>query len=878
MWKLTTAFSRLACLALCSQSVQANVIGIDIGSTFMKVALVQLGVPLEIVTNTISKRKTEVCITFDRGERYFGSDAYGLMSRKPQSSFTKFGRMLGRSMEHATVKDILSQYYSMDMYQNDTRGGLSIKLGDADYSPEELTAMLLGHAKDFTKAFGGKEIRDCVLTVPSFYTFHERLALKNAAEIAKLKVLALIDENTAAALQYGKDRVFEENHTVLYFNMGAASTQVTITTYGSYVGKEGYKNKTIGTFDVIAKAWDENLGGTDFDLKLTNYFADEFNKKSGGEIRDVPRAMAKLRAQATKSKQVLSANSEIPVKINSLHNDVDFTVHITRAKFEQLSQDLFARVTLPISEALAQANLTVADLDGVELLGGGMRIPKIQSILGDFFVDKQLGVHLNADEAMALGAAFHAANLSTAFKVRKTGMTDFTTHAVNVSVKSIIKEVGLLGSLFGTDEAAAEEAKSWSRVTTLFKAQNRFDLKKTIAFHHDHDIICDLTYPDPSSLPPSLSPQIAILNVTGIEAFAKEMAAKGLDKPKIHLTFKLEGRGVTLSKAEATVEEVVAATNESASDTNKTVNESASNETGNETGAEDNATANTSKSKTEKASKKPKKKQYRRELKVEQDFTLPETKARSPVEVDTSLEKLANLNKLDDERHEKEEAKNTLEGFLYATRNRIYDEDELAAKVSTEEQREELLTLVSESADWLDDEGFDESAAVYKAKKKDVVTLSDPIFLRMEEFVARPKAVEATEKRLVDIRALMKKWETTMPQVTADERADVIALLEKSKQWIDEKTEAQEKLSRHEPPAFLVKNLEAQLKPVTTLVTRLSRKPKPLPPKKNKTNSTNGTATKNETASEQEKNETTTDEKVDEPDAEEETSTGSDEL
>ena len=127
--------------------------------------------------------------------------------------------------------------------------------------------------------------------MPSFYTVHERQALKAAVEIANMKVLSLIEENTAAALQYGKDHVFDEaNHTVLFYNMGASATQVTITTYGAYSGKENGKNKSIGIFEVNAKAWDEHLGGTDFDLVLTELFADEFNAMWGkGDVREVPR-------------------------------------------------------------------------------------------------------------------------------------------------------------------------------------------------------------------------------------------------------------------------------------------------------------------------------------------------------------------------------------------------------------------------------------------------------------------------------------------------------------------------------------------------------------------------------------------------------------
>ena len=485
-----------------------------------------------------------------------------------------------------------------------------------------------------------------------------------------MKVLSLIEENTAAALQYGKDRVFDEaNHTVLFYNMGAASTQVSIATYSAYSGKENGKNKSIGIFEVNAKSWDAELGGTDFDMVLTELFADEFNTQWGkGEVREHPRAMAKLRAQALKTKHVLSANTEIPVKVNSLHDDLDFKMHITRTAFEEKAAGLLARITTPIDEALAKAELTVEQLDSVEMIGGAQRIPKIQSILGEYFGGKPLSVHVNADEGAALGAAFHAANLSTSFKVRKTGMVDFTTLPVAVGLKSIPKDVGLLGGLFGgNNKEAEEEAMAWNKSTTLFKEGSKLDSKKTIAFHHDYDIACNVSYDASATLPATASDRIAAYNITGIANFAKEMAAKGLDKPKVTLTFRLDSSGLlSISKAEATVEVAPDPVNETAAnETAAEEDETAAEE--DETAAAANATdANATdtkdkkkdkKSKKKDKEKKEKKKVYRVELDVTKDYALEIAKPHGPAEVENSLAKLANLQRLDQLRKEKEEAK-----------------------------------------------------------------------------------------------------------------------------------------------------------------------------------------------------------------------------
>jgi hypoxia up-regulated 1 len=198
----------------------------------MKVALVAPGAPLEIVNNFQSKRKTPTAITFYRGERMFGADSMALMSRKPDLSFSRIYRLLGKTPTHPAVEQMAKDYFPYKVYGNDTLGGTAcLKQEETFYTPEEMTAMLMQHAKAMTANYGGKQIKDCVITVPSFFTQHERRALYSAADIADLRVLSLIEENTAAALHYGIDRVFEEPKTVLYYNMGASSVQVSVVTY-----------------------------------------------------------------------------------------------------------------------------------------------------------------------------------------------------------------------------------------------------------------------------------------------------------------------------------------------------------------------------------------------------------------------------------------------------------------------------------------------------------------------------------------------------------------------------------------------------------------------------------------------------------------------
>lgn len=376
--------------------------------------------------------------------------------------------------------------------------------GVDSYTPEELISMVLKHAEEITVAYGkekGNEftsVQDIVLTVPAFATQAERQAYLDSAALADFKVLGLIEENTAAALNFGMDKTFEEPKVFLFYNLGASALQVSVIKYHAYQvpeSKHSKKMKTVGSIEVLGKAWDETLGGNAFDNRLVDYMADHFNRewrKAGGHNKDVrenPRAMTKIRLQANKVKHVLSANQEIPVHLDALHDDMSLSMHITRPQFEELCDDLMERAVAPVHKAIKMANLTLDDIDEIELIGGGMRVPKVQADLSAALGGKEVGLHINSDESMALGAAFFGANISTAFRVRTVGLTDINPFPVQVTLNDLEKA------------AAKGGEEPWNKEATVFKAAGKLGQKKTITFTHDADVHCALDYADPETLP-----------------------------------------------------------------------------------------------------------------------------------------------------------------------------------------------------------------------------------------------------------------------------------------------------------------------------------------------------------------------------------------
>jgi hypoxia up-regulated 1 len=310
-------------------------------------------------------------------------------------------------------------------------------------TPEELVAMSFQHIKEICEVDAGMPVTDAVITVPEFWTQKERQALLDAAEIAGISVLSLVNENTAAAIQYGIDRkpVANETHRAIFYNMGSTSTKVSLAEFTSYP-ERGKKNKTVGQFEMLSVAYDETLGGQAFEVRIMDHLVTEANKMfhaKGNKQMDVrtnQRAMAKLRVAAVKAKAVLSANKDTPIFVSSLANDIDFKTMLSRDKFIELSGDLIDRAVAPLKRVLDDKNFTPADIDAILIIGGGVRIPAIQSALKEF-IKRDLGQGLDGDESMALGAVFRAANLSTQFQVRKFGMIDVTPFPVGVRLANL---------------------------------------------------------------------------------------------------------------------------------------------------------------------------------------------------------------------------------------------------------------------------------------------------------------------------------------------------------------------------------------------------------------------------------------------------------
>lgn len=371
----------------------AKIIGIDLGTTNSAMAVMQSGKP-EIIANSEGNRTTPSVVAVNKnGERLVGQVARRQQVTNPKNTIYEVKRLIGRQFKDAEVqRDLKLMGYEIVKSGN----GVKVKMGDKEYSPEEISAMILGKLKADAEAFLGDKVTEAVITVPAYFDDSQRQATKDAGKIAGLEVKRIINEPTAAALAYGLDKEAKADEKIAVYDLGGGTFDVSILELGD------------GVFEVKSTNGDTHLGGADFDRAIINYFAAEFKKEHGIDITEDKAAMQRLRDEAEKAKIELSTAQEVDVNLPFLTADADGPKHfehkLTRAKLESLVADLIDKTAGPCEKALKDAGLKASDIDAVVLVGGMTRMPAVQEKVKKIF-GKEPMKGVNPDEVVAIGAA-----------------------------------------------------------------------------------------------------------------------------------------------------------------------------------------------------------------------------------------------------------------------------------------------------------------------------------------------------------------------------------------------------------------------------------------------------------------------------------------
>lgn len=381
------------------EEVVGTTIGIDLGTTYSCVGVFKNG-QVEIIANDQGNRITPSYVAWAEGERLVGDAAKNQATINPENTVFDVKRLIGRKFKDKTVQAD-KKLFPFKLIDKKGKPYVEVIVGGETkhFAPEEVSSMILQKMRTTAENYMDKEISHAVVTVPAYFNDAQRQATKDAGTISGLKVERIINEPTAAAIAYGLEKKSGEKN-ILVFDLGGGTFDVTLLTIDN------------GVFEVLATNGDTHLGGEDFDQRIMKYFMKIFKKKHKISLTKDKRAMQKLRRESERVKRALSTQPQARAEIEALIDGIDFSEQLTRARFEELNQDLFKKTLGPVKKVMEDAGLKKSEVDELVLVGGSTRIPKVRSMLEDYFNGKKPNTGINPDEAVAYGAAVQGGILS----------------------------------------------------------------------------------------------------------------------------------------------------------------------------------------------------------------------------------------------------------------------------------------------------------------------------------------------------------------------------------------------------------------------------------------------------------------------------------
>jgi hypoxia up-regulated 1 len=499
--------------------VWTTVIGIDYGTDWIKVSVIKPGGKIETVLNRESKRKTNNVINIRNGIRTYGIEASNLGTRFPEGTFPNLKHLVGKLVSDPIVEEY--QSLNSNVLAKSSRNTVQFEHEGKTYLVEELVAMLLAHAKKQAESYASIQVSGAVITVPPHFTIFERQAILDAADIANLRVYALIHDETAVAINFAVGKQFNKKEYHIFYDMGAGTTVATLASFQS--GQDKKQNvKNLVDLEIKGHSVEE-LGGQMIDLRLQKHLADDFmnqhSKRLDGSIFDNPKAMARLLKEANRCKSILSANQNVMSSVENLMQGVDFKTTVSRKTLEDLNADLFEKVTKPIEQVLQKANITLDHVKSLVLFGGGVRVPAIQNKLREYVGESKIARNVDGDEAAVFGAVLHAARVSASFRLGQT-----------VRVKDLNPKP--IQVLYET------EKKGKYLTTVLFTPESHLGSRKLMTFKRVSDFDIQVAYRGDESIP------IVTVKVKGLSEAMEKYKEKALSEPKVKVQIGLTDSGM----------------------------------------------------------------------------------------------------------------------------------------------------------------------------------------------------------------------------------------------------------------------------------------------------------------------------------------------
>uniref|UniRef100_H0X1I3 Heat shock protein 105 kDa n=1 Tax=Otolemur garnettii TaxID=30611 RepID=H0X1I3_OTOGA len=807
-----------------------SVVGLDVGSQSCYIAVARAG-GIETIANEFSDRCTPSVISFGSKNRTIGVAAKNQQITHANNTVSNFKRFHGRAFSDPFIqKEKENLSYDLVSLKN---GGVGIKVMYMDeehlFSVEQITAMLLTKLKETAENNLKKPVTDSVISVPSFFTDAERRSVLDAAQIVGLNCLRLMNDMTAVALNYGIYKqdlpsLDENPRIVVFVDMGHSAFQVSACAF----------NK--GKLKVLGTAFDPFLGGKNFDEKLVEYFCAEFKTKYKLDTKSKIRALLRLYQECEKLKKLMSSNStDLPLNIECFMNDKDVSGKMNRSQFEELCAELLQKIEAPLHSLMEQIQLRVEDVSAVEIVGGATRIPAVKERIAKFF-GKDISTTLNADEAVARGCALQCAILSPAFKVREFSVTD-----------SVPFPISLIWNHDSEDtEGYVSSIISQCHVSCSVYLVLNTSYKNALAFESFYGTIRLI---------------LSILSTLCRFVVQNVSAQKDGEKSRVKVKVRVNTHGIFTISTASMVEKVPAEENEGASveadmeclnqrppensDIDKNVQQDNS-EAGTqpqvqtdgqqtsqsppspELTSEENKIPDADKANEKKVdqppeAKKPKIKVVNVELPIEANLVWQLGKDLLNMYIETEG-KMIMQDKLEKERND---AKNAVEEYVYEFRDKLCGPYE---KFMCEQDHQNFLRLLTETEDWLYEEGEDQAKQAYVDKLEQLMKIGTPVKVRFQEAEERPKMFEELGQRLqhyAKIAADFRNKDEKYNHIDESEMKKVEKSVNEVMEWMNNVMNAQAKKSLDQDPVVRAQEIRAKIKELNNTCEPVVTQPKP---------------------------------------------------
>lgn len=656
---------------------------------------------MDVITNEVSNRATPSLVGFGPKSRYIGEAAKTQEISNLKNTVGSLKRLAGRQYDDPEL-EIEKQFITCELTDVQGQAGARVSYvgHKEDFAFTQIIAMYLTKIKQIASVELKTPVSDVVVSVPAWFTDPQRRALMDAAEFAGLKLLRLMNDTTATALGYGITKTDlplaeEKPRRVAFVDIGHSNYTCSIVAFKK------------GELQVLSTAYDRHFGGRNFDKILVDHFGTEFKERYKIDIHSNPKAYLRVTTGVEKMKKVLSANAMAPLNIESVMNDVDVQTMLKREDFEELCKPLLDRATTPLEQALADAKLSIEDIDIVEVVGGCSRIPALKEKISTFF-NKPLSFTLNQDEAVARGCTWACAILSPAFRVKDFSVHDIVPYPIEFTWEK------------------SQEIPDEDTNLTVFPKGNAVPSTKILTFYRKENFDLEARYAEPESLPGRISPWIGKFSIKNVHPDPKDdfMICKLKARVNLHGVLNVES-GYYVEEIEVE-EEIKDEENKDAMDIDQPAAEA-----------------------------KPKTRKVRKQVKKGDLPVVAVTSSLDQVTKDIYTEKENQMAMEDKLVADTEDRKNALEEYIYDLRNKT---DDIWAPFASEPEKQRIKEMCDAAEEWLYGDGEDSTKAAYIQKYEELRSVAGIIAQRYfdheEEKRQKNRANEEAEasKRAAEMR------------------------------------------------------------------------------------------------------------------------------